>query len=162
MPDIHPTAIVHPHAEIADDVTVGPYTVVGPDVSVGPGTTIGAHTIIENHTSIGAYNRVGHFVHLGGLPQDLKYRGEPATLEIGDHNDIRENVTVHIGTENGGGSTSIDSHNFLMVGTHIAHDCHVRSHCIMANNVNTSELRSLPSASSTSIRRRRHSSTKTP
>lgn len=135
MPDIHPTATVHPHAELADDVIVGPYSIVGPDVMIGPGTTIGAHCVVENHTSLGAHNRIGHYVHLGGLPQDLKYRGEPATVDIGDHNDIREHVTVHIGTENGGGATTIGSHNFLMVGTHIAHDSHLRNHCILANNV---------------------------
>ncbi|MEX2671400.1 MAG: acyl-ACP--UDP-N-acetylglucosamine O-acyltransferase [Phycisphaeraceae bacterium] len=135
MPDIHHTAIVHPHAELADDVSVGPYSLVGPDVVIGPGTSVGAHCVVENHTSIGAHNRIGHHVHLGGLPQDLKYRGELATVEIGDNNEIRENVTVHIGTENGGGSTSIGSNNFLMVGAHIAHDSHIGDNCILSNNV---------------------------
>jgi UDP-N-acetylglucosamine acyltransferase len=135
MPTIHPTAIVDPKAQLADDVVVGPYTLIGPNVRIGKGTRLGAHCIVENHTTIGEHNVIGHHVILGALPQDLKFRGEPATLIIGDHNDIRENVTAHIGTENGGGSTSIGSRNLLMVGAHVAHDCHIRSNTILANNV---------------------------
>ncbi|MDH3583410.1 MAG: acyl-ACP--UDP-N-acetylglucosamine O-acyltransferase [Phycisphaerae bacterium] len=135
MPTIHPTAIIDRNAQLADDVQVGPFTVVGPQVRVGSGTTIGSHCVIENRTTIGRHNRIFHRVHLGQEPQDLKYRGEAATLEIGDHNQIRENVTAHIGTDNGGGSTTIGSHTLVMVGAHIAHDCHVGSYCILSNNV---------------------------
>jgi len=135
MPFIHPSAIVDRNARLADDVHIGPFTVIGPKVTVGRGTTIGSHCVIEGRTTIGDRNRIFHHVTLGQEPQDLKYRGEDATLDIGDHNDIREFVTMHIGTANGGGATSVGSHNLLMCGAHIAHDCHVRSHTILANNV---------------------------
>jgi UDP-N-acetylglucosamine acyltransferase len=135
MPNIHPTAIVDRNARIADDVQIGPYTMVGPKVTIGKGTVIGSHCVLEGRTTIGQYNRIFHHVTLGQEPQDLKYRGEDATLIVGDHNDIRELVTMHIGTANGGGSTTVGSHNLFMVNVHIAHDCHVGSHCILANNV---------------------------
>ncbi len=135
MPKIHPTALVDPAARLADSVEVGPYSIIGPHVTVGDGTTIGAHSILENHLTVGTGNKIAHHVCLGSRPQDLKFRDEPATCTIGDHNDIRENVTIHIGTENGGGLTSVGSRNLLMVGSHIAHDCHVRNSCIFANNV---------------------------
>ncbi|MHC4995561.1 MAG: acyl-ACP--UDP-N-acetylglucosamine O-acyltransferase [Planctomycetota bacterium] len=134
MAQIHPTAIVDPKARLADDVVIGPGTVIGPHVSIGPGTGVGAHCVIENRTTIGANNRIGHHVCLGSVPQDLKYKGENSTCEIGDDNDLREFVTMHIGTENGGGSTTLGSHNLVMVGSHIAHDSHVRNHCILSNN----------------------------
>ena len=135
MTDIHPTAVIDPQATIGEDVSIGPFTIIGPNVSIGNGTQIGSHCIIENHTSVGENNRISHHVCLGQVPQDLKYKGEPATLEIGDDNDIRENVTMHIGTDNGGGSTTVGNNNLFMVGTHIAHDCHVRNNCVIANNV---------------------------
>ncbi len=135
MPNIHPTAIVYRNPRLADDVTVGPFTVVGPKVTIGNGTAVGSHCNIEGRTTIGRHNRVFHHVTMGQEPQDLKYRGEDALLEIGDHNDIREHVTMHIGTTNGGNRTSIGSHNLLMVGVHIAHDSHVGDHCILSNNV---------------------------
>ncbi|MDX1563976.1 MAG: acyl-ACP--UDP-N-acetylglucosamine O-acyltransferase [Phycisphaeraceae bacterium] len=135
MPNLHPTAIVDRNARLADDVQVGPYSIIGPKVTIASGTVIGSHCVIENRTTIGRHNRIFHHVQLGQEPQDLKYRGEDAELIIGNHNDLRENVTVHIGTENGGGSTSIGSHNLVMVNTHIAHDCHVGDHCILSNNV---------------------------
>jgi UDP-N-acetylglucosamine acyltransferase len=135
MPILHPTAIVDRNASLADDVQVGPYSIIGPKVQIAAGSTIGAHCVLENKTIIGRHNRIFHHVQLGQEPQDLKYRGENATLEIGDHNDIRENVTMHIGTENGGGSTSIGSYNLIMVNSHVAHDCHIGDHCILSNNV---------------------------
>ena len=135
MPHIHPTAIVDRNADLADDVRVGPYSLIGPKTKIGSGTEIGSHCVIENYTVIGRHNRMFHHVQLGQEPQDLKYRGENALLSIGDHNDIRENVTMHIGTENGGGSTSIGSHNLIMVNTHVAHDCHIGDHCVLSNNV---------------------------
>jgi len=135
MPEIHPTALVDRNAKLADDVAVGAYAVIGPKVTIGRHTRVGSHTVIEGRTSIGHNNRIGHHVCLGQYPQDLKYRGEDSTLEIGDHNDIRENVTMHIGTENGGGRTAIGSHNYLMVGAHVAHDCIIGDHTILSNNV---------------------------
>lgn len=135
MTEIHPTAVIDDAAQLGRDVKVGPYTIIGPNVSIGDGTRIGSHCIIENHTSIGANNAITHHVCLGQLPQDLKFKGEPATLEIGDENTIRENVTMHIGTENGGGKTTVGNRNLIMVGTHVAHDCHIRNQCVLANNV---------------------------
>lgn len=134
MPNIHPTAIVHPDARLADTVEVGPFCLVGPHVQIDSGSKLYSHVVIEGHTTIGKNNRIFHHVTLGQEPQDLKFRGEPATLVIGDSNDIREHVTMHIGTENGGGVTSVGSKNMLMVGCHIAHDCHIGSHCLLANN----------------------------
>lgn len=135
MPHLHPTAIVDRNAQLADDVTVGPFSIIGPSVVIEAGTSVGAHCVIEGATTIGRRNRIFHHVTLGQEPQDLKFRGENATLRIGDHNDIREFTTMHIGTENGGGSTSVGSYNLLMVNTHIAHDSHVGDHCVLANNV---------------------------
>ena len=135
MPDIHPTSLIDPAARLGQDVRVGPYSVIGPQVKIGAGTQIQSHAVIEGRTTIGCHNRIFHHATLGCEPQDLKYHGEPGTLEIGDHNDIREFVTMHIGTENGGGGTSVGSRNLLMVGVHIAHDSHIGHHVIMANNV---------------------------
>ncbi len=135
MPDIHPTAVVDPAASLADDVVIGALSVVGPNVTLGEGTWVGHHAVIEGHTTLGKHNRVFHHALVGCEPQDLKYRGERTTLTVGDHNDIRENVTIHVGTENGGGSTTIGSHNLFMVGSHIAHDSHVGDRCVLSNNV---------------------------
>ncbi|MBI1370918.1 MAG: acyl-ACP--UDP-N-acetylglucosamine O-acyltransferase [Planctomycetes bacterium] len=135
MPFIHPTAVVDRNARLADDVQVGPYTVIGPKVTIHAGTSLGSHCVIEGRTTIGSHNRIGHHVCLGNNPQDLKFRGEDATLDIGDCNDIRENVTAHTGTRNGGNRTAIGSHNFIMVGAHIAHDCIIGDHTILSNNV---------------------------
>jgi len=134
MPDIHPTATVAPEAELADDVLVGPYCVIGPHVTIGAGTRLASHVVVENHATLGEHNRVNHHAVLGGEPQDLKYRGEPSALRIGDHNDIREFVTMHIGTANGDNATTVGDHNLFMVGAHIAHDSHIGNHCVLANN----------------------------
>jgi len=130
---IHPTAIVAPGATLAGDVSVGPYTVIGPSVSIGEQTAIGPHCVIEGDTRIGRNNRISGQSSIGSAPQDLKYRGEPTTLEIGDDNTIREFVTINRGTVGGRGKTSIGSHNLLMTGVHVAHDCLVGDHVIMAN-----------------------------
>ena len=135
MPDIHPTAVVDRNANLADDVRIGPYSVIGPRVTIGTGTILGSHCVITGRTTLGKYNRITHHICLGGDPQDLKYRGEDTRLDIGDFNTIREHVTIHTGTENGGGATTVGSHNLLMVNAHIAHDCHVANHCILDNNV---------------------------
>lgn len=135
MTDIHPTALVDSRAQLADDVTVGPYCVIGPEAVIGRGCRLGVGVVVEGRTTIGTDNRIGHYVTLGQEPQDLKFRGEHTTLMIGNHNDIREHCTLHLGTANGGGSTTLGDHNLLMVGAHIAHDSHIANHCMLANNV---------------------------
>ena len=135
MPEIHPTAIVDSSAELAGDVVVGPYCVIGRGARIGAGTTLGSHVVVQGKTTIGRQNAITHHVVLGGLPQDLKYRGGETELVIGDHNEIREFVTVHLGTEIGGGKTTIGHRNLLMVGSHIAHDSHIADRVILANNV---------------------------
>lgn len=135
MPKIHPTALVDPQAQLAEDVSVGPYSIIGPRVRIGRGSAIAAHVVIDNRTTIGEGNRIAHHVTLGQEPQDLKYGGEASELVIGDRNEIREHVTMHIGTDNGGGSTRVGSDNLLMVGVHIAHDSHIGDHSILANHI---------------------------
>jgi len=130
---IHATALVAPGAVLAEGVLVGPYTVIGPSVRIGEQTSIGPHCVIEGDTRIGRNNRISGQSSIGSAPQDLKYRGEPTWLEIGDDNTIREFVTINRGTVGGRGKTSIGSHNLLMTGVHIAHDCLVGDHVIMAN-----------------------------
>jgi UDP-N-acetylglucosamine acyltransferase len=135
MPRIHPTAIVEPGAELADDVEVGPYTVIGPHVAIGEGTTIGAHAVITGHTRIGRNNRIFQFVSLGEVPQDKKYAGEPTRLEIGDGNTIREFCTFNTGTVQDLGVTRVGNDNWIMGYVHLAHDCQVGNHTVLANSV---------------------------
>ncbi len=131
---IHPTAIVHPDARLADDVEVGAYTLIGADVSIGAGTVVGPHVVINGHTTIGAHNRIFQFSSLGEIPQDKKYANEPTKLEIGDHNTIREFCTFNLGTAQDVGVTRLGSHNWIMAYVHLAHDCQVGNHTIFANN----------------------------
>ena len=133
MSNIAATAIVSPKAELAADVTVGAYAVIGDDVRIGAGTWVGPHAVINGPTSLGAANRVFQFASIGDAPQDLKYKGEPTRLEIGDRNVFREFTTMNRGTVQGGGITTIGSDNLFMAYTHVAHDCHVGSRCVMAN-----------------------------
>jgi len=95
---IHPTAVIDPKAVIHPQAIIGPYAIIGPNVQIGEGTSIGSHTVIEGHTQIGKDNVVSHFSSLGGVPQDMKYRGEPTQLIIGDRNTIREFTTIHTGS----------------------------------------------------------------
>ena len=134
MPRVHPTAIVDPKAELADEVTVGPYAIIGPQVRIGAGTSVGAHATISGRTTIGARNRIFAHAALGGEPQDKKYRGEDTELVIGDDNTIREFCTFNTGTVQGGGVTRIGSDNWIMAYVHVAHDVVVGDHCILANN----------------------------
>lgn len=134
MARIHPTALVHPDAELDLDVEVGPYSVIGPHVRIGAGTRIGPHCVIEGHTTIGRDNRIYPFVSLGLASQDKKYGGEPCELIIGERNTIREYSTYHIGTVQGGGVTRLGNDNWMMAYTHLAHDCVVGNHTIFANN----------------------------
>lgn len=130
---IHETAIVHPGARIEEGVEIGPYAVIGEHVSIGTGTTVGPHAVIEGWTEIGRDNRIFQFASVGAIPQDLKFHGEKSTLRIGDRNTIREFVTIHLGTEDGGGETRIGDDNLLMAYSHVAHDCRVGNEVILAN-----------------------------
>ncbi len=130
---IHTTAIVGHQAELDNSVLVGPYAIIGEGVVIGADCEICAHTIITGPTIIGARNRIGPFSAVGGDPQDLKYKGEKTELVIGDNNIIREYVTIHRGTVDGGGVTSIGSHNLIMAYAHIAHDCKIGDHIVIAN-----------------------------
>jgi UDP-N-acetylglucosamine acyltransferase len=136
MARIHPSAIVDTGAELAADVEVGPYAVIGPQVVLGEGTTVGPHAVIEGPTRIGRHNRIHAHATLGGAPQDKKYRGEPTRLEVGDGNTFRECVTVNRGTVQDGGVTRIGRDNWVMAYVHIAHDCLVGDHTILANTTN--------------------------
>jgi len=130
---IHQTAIVDARAELAEGVTVGPYTIIGPHVKIGAHTSIDAHVVIKGPTEIGQRCTVFPFASIGDIPQDLKYGGGTTKLAIGNDNIFREYVTVNRGTEEGGGVTVIGDHNFFMAYSHIAHDCIINNHVIMAN-----------------------------
>ena len=134
MADIHPTAIVASQAQLADDVSVGAYTLIGPHVSIGAGSRIGPHCVIDGHTQIGRDNHIFQFSSIGAAPQDMKYAGEPTELIIGDRNTIREFCTFNTGTVQDGGITRIGSDNWIMAYVHIAHDCQLGDHIILANN----------------------------
>jgi UDP-N-acetylglucosamine acyltransferase len=132
-PNIHKTAIVHPQARIGEGVIIGPYSIIGEHVVLGEGTVVGPHVVIEGRTTIGRNNRIFQFASIGSQPQDLKFKGEPATLEIGDGNQIREYVTMNLGTEGGGMVTRVGHKNLFMMSVHIAHDCIVGNGNIFAN-----------------------------
>jgi UDP-N-acetylglucosamine acyltransferase len=133
MPTVHRTAIVEDGASLADGVVVGPYAFIGPEVTIGPGTRLDHGVIIEGRTTLGADNHLFPYCVVGTIPQDKKYAGEPANVEIGNRNHIREHVTIHIGTKQGGELTSIGDDNLIMAGAHVGHDCHVGNNCILAN-----------------------------
>ncbi len=130
---IHSTAIIERGAELDPSVEVGPYAVIGPRVCIGPRTKIGPHAVLQGHTTIGADNQIFQFASVGAIPQDLKYAGEPTRLEIGDGNQIREFATLHLGTAGGGGLTRVGSKNLFMANSHVAHDCQIGDHVILAN-----------------------------
>ena len=132
--DIHPTAIVEAGARLGQRVRIGPYCVVGANVTFADEVELISHVVIGGHTTIGEKTRVFPFASLGLPPQDLKYKGEPTRLVIGKNNVIREHVTMNPGTAGGGGLTEVGSNGLFMVGVHIAHDCHVGDHVVMANN----------------------------
>jgi len=130
---IHPTAIVSPEAELAEDVMVGPYCRIGDRVKVGKGCRFESHVVVEGPTTIGESNQFYPFGTIGLQPQDLKFRGEDTYLIVGDHNIFREYVNVHRGTKGGGGQTLIGNHNFLMAYVHVGHDSKLGNHIILAN-----------------------------
>lgn len=131
----HPTAIIHPDARLADDVSVGAYSMIGEHVKIGAGSVVGPHVVIGGHTTIGKGNRFFQFSSIGEIPQDKKYKGEPTQLIIGDNNTIRESCTLNLGTVQDGGITSIGSDNWIMAYVHVAHDCHIGDHNVIANSV---------------------------
>ncbi len=131
---IHPSAIVSSKAQIADNVEIGPFCVIGDDVTIGAGTILKSHVVVEGNTVIGENNVIFPFAVIGVAPQDLKFKGEKARVEIGDNNKIREHVTIHLGTQDGAMVTKVGSNCLLMVGVHIAHDCVVGNNVILANN----------------------------
>jgi len=130
----HSTAIIDPRARLAEDVSIGPYSVIGAEVEIGAGSSVGSHTTIEGPTRIGRDNHIGSHAAIGGDPQDKKYRGERTELIIGDRNTIREFVTLNRGTGDGGGVTRIGNDNWIMAYVHVAHDCIVGNHIVLANN----------------------------
>jgi UDP-N-acetylglucosamine acyltransferase len=131
---IHPSAIVDPAAKTGKGVSIGPFCLVGPNVTLGDNVTLKSHVVVDGHTSIGEGTIVYPFAVLGTAPQDLKFGGEPSRLEIGARNKIREHVTMNPGTQSGGMLTKVGDDGLFMVGVHIAHDCSIGNHVIMANN----------------------------
>lgn len=131
--NIHPTAVIDPRAQLDSSVIVEPYAVIDGPVKIGPETRIGAHTVISGHTTLGARNSIGSFAIIGGPPQDMHYKGEPTELIIGDGNQIREYVSIHRATVKASGKTLIGNNNMIMAYCHIAHDCIIADHVIMAN-----------------------------
>lgn len=132
---IHATALISPGAILADDVKVGPYSIIGEHVTIAAGTIVGSHCVIDGHTRIGKNNHFYRFCSIGGMPQDKKYAGEPTQLEIGDGNMVREYVTINTGTIQDVGVTRIGDDNWIMAYVHIAHDCQIGSHTVVANGV---------------------------
>jgi UDP-N-acetylglucosamine acyltransferase len=130
---VHPSAVIDPAARLGEGVTVGPYALIGDGVTLGDGCSVGAHAVIQGPAVLGAGCKVFAFASIGTDPQDLKFRGEPTRLEIGDHNTFREFVTINRGTGGGGGLTRIGSGNYFMAYAHVAHDCRVGSGTIFAN-----------------------------
>lgn len=130
--NIHPTAIVHERAQVSRDARIGAYAVIEEETVIGAGCEIGAHAVIKRYTSLGERNRVFEHAVLGGEPQDVKFKGETSRLFIGEDNLIRESVTIHRASGEGA-ATRIGSRNFLMIGTHIAHNCEIGDDNIFAN-----------------------------
>jgi UDP-N-acetylglucosamine acyltransferase len=132
---IHPTALVDATARLADGVEVGPFSVIGPDVTIGAGSVIGPHVVIKGPTTLGERTRIFQFASVGEDCQDKKYAGEPTRLVMGDDNVIREGATLHRGTVQDRGETTIGSRNLLMAYVHVGHDCIIGNDCILANQV---------------------------
>jgi UDP-N-acetylglucosamine acyltransferase len=134
MARIHPTALVDAGAQLADDVEIGAFSLVGSHVGIGAGKIVGPHVVLTGRTTIGARNRIFQFASIGEIPQDRKYGGEPTRLTIGDDNVIREFVTVHAGTAQDRGETTIGNSNLLLAYVHIAHDCVIGDCTTFSNN----------------------------
>ena len=132
---IDKTAIVNKNAKVHPSVKIGPYTIIGPNVEIGENTEIQSHVSITGNTKIGKGNKIYPYSSIGTAPQDLKYKGEPNSLEIGEYNVIREYVTINPGTAGGGSKTVVGNNCLFMISSHIAHDCQVGNNVIIANNV---------------------------
>lgn len=132
---IHPSAIVEDGAKIGDGVVVGPFSIVGANVSLGEGVELASHVVVTGRTSVGARTRIFPFASIGHQPQDLKYKGEASTLEIGSDCLIREGVTLNPGTAGGGMATTIGNGCAFLANSHVGHDCRVGNHVIFSNNV---------------------------
>ena len=131
--NVHPTAIIDAHAKVPSSCIVGPFCVIGADVELGENCQLASHVAIEGPTKIGSDNSFFSFCAIGMAPQDVTYKGEPTRLEIGDHNEIRESVTINRGTVKGGGLTKVGSHLLIMAYTHIGHDCVIEDHAMLVN-----------------------------
>jgi UDP-N-acetylglucosamine acyltransferase len=135
MAEIHATALVDPGAQLGDGVKIGPFALVGPEVELGENCEVGPHAILEGRVTVGAGTKIGAGAHLGGSPQDFGFEpGTRSEVRIGANNVIREYVTIHRGTKDGT-ATVVGDHNYLMVGSHLAHNVQLGHHCILANNV---------------------------
>ena len=132
MQAIHPTAVIHPNAQIGAGCQIGPYCVIGEHVTLGAGCRLHSHVVIDGHTTLGKENEIFPFASIGLKTQDLKWKGGITRTRIGDHNTLREYVTVHSATSDGN-ETVIGSHNHILAYCHIAHDCRVGDHIIMSN-----------------------------
>lgn len=130
---IHPTAFIDPAARVPDSCSLGPYCIVGPDVELGEKCELIAHVVIHGPAKIGSNNRFFPFCAIGGEPQDISYKGEPTRLEMGDHNVVRECVTINRGTVKGGGVTRIGSHTLIMAYSHVGHDSVIGDHAMLVN-----------------------------
>jgi len=133
MKNVHPTAIIEPGTKVPSSCRIGPYSVIGADVELGEGCHLISHVALEGPTRIGAENVFFPFCAIGMAPQDVTYQGEPTRLEIGDHNEIREYVTINRGTVKGGGVTKVGSHTLIMAYTHIGHDSVIGDHAMLVN-----------------------------
>jgi UDP-N-acetylglucosamine acyltransferase len=131
VPDVHPTAFVEAGAELADDVVIGPFCVVGSEVSLAAGVRLDGHSSVLGRTTVGERTRLHPYACIGGVPQDKVSDGVPQALALGCDNEIREFATIHVGTERGGGLTSLGDDNLVMNNAHVGHDCNVGSHCII-------------------------------
>ncbi len=132
--NIHPTAIIEDGAKISNNVAIGPYSIIGPSVTIHDNVILHSHVVVQGHTEIGENTQIFPFASIGSAPQDLKYAGENSRLVIGKNNTIREYVTMNGGTEGGGMVTTIGDNGLFMIGAHIAHDCLIANHVILANN----------------------------
>jgi UDP-N-acetylglucosamine acyltransferase len=132
---IHPLALVDPAARLHPSVSVGPFSIIGPNVTIGAHSQVGSHCVIDGHTNIGEHNHFYRYCSIGGIPQDMKYANEPTELVMGDRNMVREYVTINTGTIQDGGITRVGSDNWIMAYVHIAHDCQIADHTILANGV---------------------------
>lgn len=131
---IHPSSIIEEGAHIGENVVIGPFCIIGKDVVIGKGTRLHSHIVVNGVTHIGEDNEIFQFTSIGEVNQDLKYKGEATKTIIGNRNRIRESVTIHRGTVQGGGVTRVGDDNLFMINSHIAHDCQIKNRCILANN----------------------------